>query len=174
MLKEKVEKPVQIGYVILCLPIMVLIGLSIQFMALDVDGLSVVKDDRHYVEVMTDWWSVHGINRILGQGTFVALYQFPGILSVYTLAPLVALASRFFVVIVALRMMGGKVKDASWVLGLVLVTPFWMDPALLFARAVNELISAMIFYLMFRKHGDQIGVMRILVFAVLQVLFYEA
>lgn len=171
-MKKKINYSIE--YLVFSLPILVFIGSIIQFMALDIDGISVVKDDRSYLEVMADWWSVHGINRILGQGTFVALYQLPGILSVYTLAPLVALASRFFVVIVALRMMGGKVKDASWVLGLVLVTPFWMDPALLFARAVNELISALIFYFIFRKHGDQIGVMRILLFAVLQVLFYEA
>jgi len=174
MLREKVENREQIGYVILSLPIIVLIGLSIQFMALDVDGVAVVEDDRSYLKYMADWWSVHGVNRFLGQGTFVALYQFPGILSLYTLAPLVALTSRLLVVIVAIRMMGGNVKDFAWLLGLIVVTPFWMDPALLFARAVNELISALIFYFVFRKHTDQIGVMRILVFAVLQVIFYEA
>jgi len=143
-------------------------------MALDVDGVAVVKDDRSYLEYMADWWSVHGINRFLGQGTFVALYQLPGILSLYKLAPLVALTSRLLVVIVAIKIMGGKVKDFAWLLGLIVVTPFWMDPALLFARAVNELISALIFYFVFRKHADQIGVMRILVFVVLQVIFYEA
>jgi hypothetical protein len=174
MQKEKITNREMISWLILTLPILVLIGLSIQFMALDVDGVAVVKDDRSYFEYMADWWIVHGVNRFLGQGTFVALYQLPGILSLYTLAPLVALTSRLLVVIVAIRMMGGKVKDFAWLLGLIVVTPFWMDPALLFARAVNELISALIFYFVFRKHADQIGVLRILAFVVLQVIFYEA
>jgi hypothetical protein len=171
-MKKKINYSIE--YLVFSLPILVFIGSIIQFMALDIDSISVVNDDRSFLEVMADWWSVHGVNRFLGQGAFVALYQLPDILTQYTLAPLLALTSRLLVVIVAIRMMGGKVKDCAWLLGLILVTPFWMDPALLFARAVNELISALIFFFVFRKHADQIGVMRIFLFFVLQVLFYEA
>lgn len=174
MFRENLANKTLVGYLTLALPILILIGLSIQFMALDVDGISIVNDDRSYVVYMADWWNVYGVNRILGQGAFVALYQLPGILSIYQLAPLVAVVSRFLVVVAALNVMGRRASDSAYLVGVALVTPFWMDPALLFARSVNELMSALIFYVIFRRRIEKIGVVRILVFAALQVLFYEA
>ena len=162
------------NFLLFMLPILIFIGFSIQFMALDVDGTALVEDQRLYSEYMSDWWSLYGLNRILGQGAVFALYKLPGILTVYKFAPMLALLSRFLFILAALSIMRCNARDYFWLIGLGLVTPFWLDPALLFNRAVYELMSVLVFFFIFRKAQDNIGVGRVFAFAVCQVLFYEA
>ena len=174
MLQQKNVDKELISWLTLILPILVFIGPCIQFMALDVDITAMLEDTRPYKEYIIDWWHVSGLSRMLGQGAFVALFKIPGIPSLYQLAPVLAVFSKLLFVLTALRIMGRDIGDSVWLLALALVAPFWMDPALLFARSIMELMSVLVFYALFKKTGDQIGVGRILAFCILQVLVYEA
>lgn len=174
MNKIKLDIGKYINYLILALPFCVFIGSTIQFMVLEPDGIGYANYTRSFIEYMIYWWNTSGVNRILGEGTAFIIYQLPNILFLYKLAPILDLISRFLFVVTALRLMGRNTSDSIWLIGLALVTPFWLDPALLFVRSIYELMSALVFYLIFSKTAVKIGVGRIFSFAVLQVLFYES
>lgn len=173
-IKLNTDNFLNLPILIFALPFLVFTGPTVQFMVLEPDGIGYANDSRSFVEFIISWWNSSGINRILGEGTAHFIYQIPNILFIFKLAPIIDLISRLLIVVTALRLMGRNESDSLWLIGLALVTPFWLDPALLLVRSIYELMSALVFYFMFSKPAVKIGIGRIFSFAMFQVLFNEA
>lgn len=146
----------------------------IQYMALDIDSRSIVEIDQSYLEYMKDWIQTYGVNRIIGQGLFLAFYKIDGVLAIFQFAFVLTLLARYLFIITALKIMHRDQRDSLFLLSLSLVAPFWLDSALLFARSLNELLSAIFFFLFFYVGSkNNISGVRVAIFCLFQSLVYE-